>query len=960
VKRLSTLLLQPEVDHRPFTALHDTAVGKAPPAAGGDKATPDIALSINGQDFRWGLDASQLPTLKSITLDVPRGELWAIVGPLGSGKSSLLAAAAGAISCDTARADDPSGGVFASGPSRVYVAQEPMVVNDTLRQNVIFGVEEVIDEKVEARYAAALEAAALARDLEILPAGDATEIGEKGLTLSGGQKARVALARAVLASKRGGLVLLDDPLAAVDAHVGAHLFERCIVEALDGTTRLLVTNQLQFLSHPAVAHVLVMEEGSIVEQGRFADLLRDTNSRLAKMAASVGGGKGCETGGTAAKKSNAASDSGGEAALPPEAVKLQQPSKTGAEDLRDGRLTKAERKAEGAVTWASFKFYFDALGGFHVFLMLAVYSWFFNISELAPDIFLALWQDDSLERSQEWYLGMWLLIGFGGCLLNLSSRMAWVLASTHAARSIHTQLLRKVLNCTTSFFDKTPSGQIMNKLGEDQMLVDFTAALQLEVASITAWATLDVIAFSVLVRPLVGPFVVAFSVVFLGVREVHRRANREAVRLWLVTKSPLFSSFEETLSGITTIRAFGREGYFRQRFEQKLRVNVSWLMLKDCTNLWMEQRLCVVAAFVVATLALQMVLLPGMVSSSIAAVAVIYSLQLGFQLKTFVYFLVQVEGTFAAVERVLEFTQTAEQEPARCLPSDEALERSGWPSADASLVFEDVCLRYLPHLPLALDHFSAALMAGEKVGIVGRTGSGKSTIMGAMFRLFGLESGRILLGGVDVATCGLSILRRKVTIVPQDPVLFSGELRRNLDPLGLRTDGEVWEALRRCSLIELVDSMGEGLGLTVAEGGRNFSVGERQVLCLARALLRGTQVFCLDEATANVDPENDQRIQKVLTVEVKDCLVLTIAHRLHTVLRSDRIMVLDQGRLAQLDAPRVLLSSPGIFHDLATQAGIGLGDLPSASRSTASAAESRHALGSFATVLSRAGKLCSV
>jgi len=928
--RLGDLLSQPELDNRPFRALADVSAGGAEPQAasrraeGGPPQRPeaarDVALSIKGRDFRWGLETDQPPTLKSITIEVPRGELWAIVGPLGSGKSSLLAAAAGAISCDALPGDGPDGGVAASGPSRTYVAQEPVVVNDTLRQNVLFGIEEAADEELERRYSAALEAAALGHDLKVLPAGEATEIGEKGLTLSGGQKARVALARAVLASKPGGLVLLDDPLAAVDAHVGAHLFERCIVEALDGTTRLLVTNQLQFLDHAAVAHVLVMEDGCIVEQGRFADLLEDTSSRLAQMASSVGGGKGC--GGAGARDPHQTEP------VPPSAAESKQPAPKKEDGKSDGRLTKAEGRAKGAVSRSAFKFYFGALGGVHVFACLQLSCWVFNLGEMAPDLFLVAWQDDLLERSQEWYLGMWLAIGFGGVLLTLLSRGLWVLATMRAAGRIHTQLLRRVLGCTTSFFDTTPSGRIMNRLGEDQMLVDFTAPLQLEVTCISAWTNADILAFAVIVRPFAGPAIAVLALCFFGLREVHRRTNREAMRLFLMSKSPLFSSFEECLSGATTIRAFGRDGHFQRHFEDALRVNLSFLVTKDATNLWIEQRLYFLASLVVLALGLLMVSMPGDLGSPMAAVAVVYALQLGFHCKTLVYFLVQVEGTFASVERIFQFTKTAEQEPPRHMPTDESLERCGWPAKGARLVFEDVCLRYLPHLPPALDHLSATLVGGEKVGIVGRTGSGKSTIMGALLRIVGLESGRILLGDVDIAACGLALLRKRVTIVPQDPILFSGDLRKNLDPLGAVADEGLWEALRSCSLLEFVESLGGGLGSEVAEGGRNFSVGERQVLCLARALLRDTSVLCLDEATANVDPESDQRIQKVLSEEVKGCLVLTIAHRLHTVLHSDRIMVLEQGRLGQLDSPRALLASPGIFSELAAQAGIGLGDLP--------------------------------
>ncbi|CAE8624104.1 unnamed protein product [Polarella glacialis] len=256
------------------------------------------------------------------------------------------------------------------------------------------------------------------------------------------------------------------------------------------------------------------------------------------------------------------------------------------------------------------------------------------------------------------------------------------------------------------------------------------------------------------------------------------------------------------------------------------------------------------------------------------------------------------------------------------MPADAALVQAKWPQDECSLVFEDVCVRYLPHLPRALDGFSVSLKDREKDGLVGRTGSGKSTVMGTLFRLMELESGRILFGGVDIAGVGIGHLRRQITIVPQDPILFSGELRKNLDPLGVRTDAEVWAALKGCSLCVLVESLEGGLSAKVAEGGINFSVGERSVLCLARALLRESRVLCLDEATANVDPTNDKRIQEVLSQGLQDCFVLTIAHRLHTVLTCDRILVLERGYLAQSGPPASLLAQPGIFKELANQAGI--------------------------------------
>ncbi|CAE8691957.1 unnamed protein product [Polarella glacialis] len=903
--RLGLLLRQPEVARQ-------LMLPPPPPEEKAEKGD-DLAVRIVGQSFSWTLNEDDKPAVKKLTLEVPRGELWAIVGELGSGKSSILAALMGCMSVvsqDSGPDKNDKPAIYTSGASRSYVGQMPMIMNATLRNNVLFGLSAGTEEakvKLEADYSEALAVSALLPDLEVLPGGDQTEIGEKGITLSGGQKARVALARAVMAAQPGGLVLLDDPLAAVDAHVGHHIFHECIVGALAGTTRLLVTNQLHFLSHANVARVIVMKAGELVEQGTFAELAAQPSSNFSKMVSSVGGSQ---------KQKD---ESKVEQKAPEKAVE----AKIKVVNTGNGELVKKENKREGVVTWATFQFWFAALGGIRVFLMLAMFSWMFHLAELAPDIFLVGWQMDFFTQETSWYFGIWVGISLFGFGMLIFSRFSWVYFTLKASRKIQSSMLRRVMHCPMGFFDTTPSGRIINRLGEDQMQIDFTLPLNFEVLCISSWQVVDQLAVGISCRPWVGVFVLVFGVLFMLMREIYRRTSREMIRWWMVTKSPVFNIFEETLSGSTTIFAFQREDYFGERFEKALQVNMEWLMSRDVANLWTEQRLQWLASLVVGVLAVLMVMMPSAgASPQLTALGLIYALQLGFSLKTASYFLVAVEGVFASVERVMEFTNDLQQEPPWQMPADAALVQAKWPQDECSLVFEDVCVRYLPHLPRALDGFSVSLKAREKVGLVGRTGSGKSTVMGTLFRLMELESGRILLGGVDIAGVGVGHLRRQITIVPQDPILFSGELRKNLDPLGVRTDAELWAALKGCSLSAMVESLEGGLSAKVAEGGINFSVGERQVLCLARALLRESRILCLDEATANVDPTNDKRIQQVLSQGLQDCLVLTIAHRLHTVLRSDRILVLERGYLAQSGPPATLLAQPGIFKELANQAGI--------------------------------------
>eukprot|EP00931_Biecheleriopsis_adriatica_P106427 TRINITY_DN8088_c0_g5_i1.p1 TRINITY_DN8088_c0_g5~~TRINITY_DN8088_c0_g5_i1.p1 ORF type:complete len:1305 (-),score=211.21 TRINITY_DN8088_c0_g5_i1:124-4038(-) len=886
-----------------------------------DKADSDpIAVRLKGS-FSWGLPASEeRPTLPSLGLDVPRGELWVVVGGLGSGKSSLLSAILGDMSVVSKGEVDEQSAVKISGPSCAYVTQVPMVANATLRDNVTFGFSTSQGpEKFEARYEAALEAAALGPDLDVLPSGDQTEIGEKGITLSGGQKARVAVARAVMASLPGGLVLLDDPLAAVDAHVGAHLFNECIVKALAGTTRVLVTNQLQYLSHAEVSRILVMEDGEVVEQGTYAELTSDASSRFSKMTGSLGGAQAAPADAQAAAAETSSKQ---------EVKALRNSIAPVSAPNGDGKLVKKEHKAEGNVGMKTFKFWINALGGWHVFVFLFFCSWWFHLAEMIPDCILVAWQEDALGLSQDTYFISWVAASLVFVFFMFLSRGVWVSHTLKASNRILRMMLSHVLNCPIGFFDQTPSGRIMNRFGEDQMICDFSLALQMEVFCIICWQLSDKVVLAMLAEPILAAIAPLLVAAFVFIREIHRRNSREMIRWWMVTKSPVFNAFEEILSGASTIFAFGQDSYFVRRFDEALETNLVWLLAKDASNLWVDIRLYCLSATVVACVSLLMVCLPDLSIGipALGGISLVYSLEMGFHLRTLSFFTVQIEGSFASIERLQEFAENLPQEALREREQDKGLVEKGWPGRGCTLVFQNVCLRYLPHMPPALDDLSVSLQGREKIGLVGRTGSGKSTIMSALFRLVELESGQIFLGGQDIAKIGLGLLRKQITIVPQDPILFSGRLRRNLDPTDACDDATIWKALGRCSLESLAPESQGGLDVTVDEGGTNFSVGERQMISLVRALLRDAAVLCLDEATANVDPISDAKIQKVLANELDDCLVLTIAHRLHTVMHSDRILVLDRGRLVQCDSPRELLAQPGIFKELAAQAGLSSED----------------------------------
>eukprot|EP00929_Paragymnodinium_shiwhaense_P073946 TRINITY_DN37804_c0_g1_i1.p1 TRINITY_DN37804_c0_g1~~TRINITY_DN37804_c0_g1_i1.p1 ORF type:complete len:1351 (-),score=287.90 TRINITY_DN37804_c0_g1_i1:350-4306(-) len=891
-QRLEQLLVQPEIQRR---------VLLPPPLehkSDGLDLQEQHAVSSPCASFTW--TTPQAAALRDFALDVPQGKLVVLVGEMGAGKSSVLSAILGDME------ELPT-----SAPAKVraeslaYCSQLPMVVNATLRENVLFGCP-----WNENRYQRALESAALLEDLAVFPSGDHTEIGEKGLTLSGGQKARVALARAVYAATgvekpRTSLLLLDDPLSAVDAHVGAHLWDRCICGVLAGTTRLLVTNQLQFLTHPDVHEIVVMDQGVIVERGTHGELTACPDGRYKQMLESV-----------EAKVRNAD---------PQKKAPLQKAQKAAECKVGAHRVTVDENKEEGAVTWSTLRFYYKCMGSWRMVFYIYFCAWLYHVGEILPDYYLAFWregyalfgEDGAGER-----LPTWAAVGLFGVLLGINARFTWAAGALRVASSVHEQLLAKLLRFPMSFFDSTPSGRVLNRLGEDQMHCDWTVSLQMEVTSLVCAMAFNTLAMVIFVAPPLAFGLLLLIPALVAMREVHRRSAREAVRFWMLTKSPLFHVVEETLVGVSTVAAFGKVSHFVNRFEDALLTNSSWCFTMDILNQWAEQRLQLVGAATVGTLASFIAIRPDVAPAAVSSVALIYALQLAQYLRWCAFFMVRSESSLASVERVAEYVERVPLEAARSCAGDEQLVAAGWPGEHPEIVFDNVSLRYRPHLPLVLRGLSAHVAAREKIGVVGRTGSGKSTLLSCLFRVVELEGGRILIGGHDIASVGLGCLRQRITTVPQDPLLFSGTLRENLDPTGQHSEAELSDGLARCGLSELLARLDGGLEAQVSAQGSNFSIGERQVLCLARALLRGTRLLCLDEATANIDPENDARIQRAIRKEFSDSTVLTIAHRLHTIMDSDRIMVMDTGELMQFDAPRKLLESPGVFQSMCQEAGI--------------------------------------
>nr|XP_029719887.1 multidrug resistance-associated protein 1-like [Aedes albopictus] len=883
----------------------------------------DNALHIKDGSFSWGDEAL---TLKNIHLSLRKGQLSAVVGGVGTGKSSLISALLGEM-------EKISGSVNTDG-TIAYVPQQAWIQNATLRDNILFG--KAFDQK---KYDRVIECCALKPDLEMLPGGDSTEIGEKGINLSGGQKQRVSLARAVYAD--ADIYLFDDPLSAVDAHVGKHIFEKVIGPQgiLAGRSRLLVTHGISFLPH--VEEIFVVKDGEISESGSYQQLLDqkgafaefltqhiqdlddedeemqilqetltdEASKNMVKRLVSVRSNQSDEN---VPRKRTSRQESR-------TSIKKDQPSEA-APRMDKATLIEKEESATGAVTLAVYIKYIKAIG-----LSLGLWSIIFSFITQGSGIYSSLWLTDWSEDPEaitdtsvrDMYLGVYgALGGIQGIALFISS-VALGLGCLKAAKELHDKLLESSMRMPMSFFDTTPLGRIINRFSKDVDVMDNVLP-----ATIRAWLyfLFSVVGVFVVIgisTPIFLAVVPPLMVIYYFVQKIYIETSRQLKRLESVTRSPIYSHFGESISGQSTIRAYNEQARFTLDSEDKVDYNQKVSYPTIIANRWLGVRLEIVGSLVVLFAALFAVLAKDTIGPATVGLSISYALQVSATLSFMVRMTAEVETNIVAVERLEEYTE---------LPREAEWKKGSvdknWPS-EGKVEFKDFKLRYREGLELVVKGISVNVTGGEKVGIVGRTGAGKSSLTLGLFRIVEAAGGKIIIDGVDISQIGLHQLRGRLTIIPQDPVLFSGSLRMNVDPFGSYSDDQVWKALELSHLKTFVKGLPAGLEHEVAENGENLSVGQRQLICLARAVLRKTKVLILDEATAAVDLETDDLIQKTIRTEFADCTILTIAHRLNTILDSDKVLVLDKGLVAECDSPQNLLADRStIFYSMAKNAGI--------------------------------------
>ncbi|XP_066477246.1 ATP-binding cassette sub-family C member 4 [Tiliqua scincoides] len=875
----------------------------------------DVFLHIQDLTCYWD-KTLEWPTLQNLSFAVRPGELLIVIGPVGAGKSSLLSAVLGELSSSKG---------FVDVRGRIaYVSQQPWVFSGTVRNNILFG-----KAYHKEKYERVLKVCALKKDMELLEDGDLTMIGDRGATLSGGQKARVNLARAVY--QDADIYLLDDPLSAVDAEVSKHLFEKCICQALHKKVSILVTHQLQYLR--AASQILILKEGKVVGKGTYSDFLssgldfasllknpEDDEQPLAPPTPShrLSKIRTFSQSSVWSMESSVHSQKEG-AAEPPsmEPVLSALPE---------------ESRSEGKIGFSIYKKYFAAGANCFVIFIIFFLNILAQVAYVLQDWWLSYWANeqkklnDTMEGNAtvneekaldlNFYLGTYAGLTVATILFSVLRCLLVFHVLVNAAQTLHNKMFQAILNAPVLFFDRNPIGRILNRFSKDIGHLDDLLPLTALDFMQTLLQICGVVAVAVAVIPWILIPLVPLFILFIFLRRYFLATSRDIKRLESTTRSPVFSHLSSSLQGLWTIRAFKAEQRFQELFDAHQDLHSEAWFLFLTTSRWFAVRLDAICALVVVVVAFGSLLLAQTLDAGQVGLALSYAITLMGMFQWGVRQSAEVENLMISVERVMEYTELEREAPwesDKCPPQE-------WPS-EGVIAFENVSFAYSIDGPLVLKHLSAVIKSKEKVGIVGRTGAGKSSLIAALFRL-AEPQGRIWVDKYLTSQLGLHDLRKKISIIPQEPVLFTGTMRKNLDPFNEYTDEDLWNSLEEVQLKEAIEELPDKLETQLAESGSNFSVGQRQLVCLARAILKKNKILIIDEATANVDPRTDELIQKTIREKFAQCTVLTIAHRLNTIIDSDKIMVLDSGRLKEYDEPYILLQAEeSLFYKMVQQVG---------------------------------------
>ncbi|KAF6215602.1 hypothetical protein GE061_010358 [Apolygus lucorum] len=955
--------------------------GNSPGKNGQSGGNSDLAIVVQDVKASW-VEGRMVPTLMNLTFTVRRGNLIGLIGSVGSGKSSLLHLLLSELKQDV-------GKVFVNG-SVSYASQESWIFAGTVRDNILLG-----RPYNRARFRKVVAASCLTRDLEMFPHGDRTMVGERGASLSGGQRARISLARAIYCE--ADIYLLDDPLSAVDAHVANEMFQNCFKGFLRNKTVILATHQLQFLDQ--VDKVIFLQMGQIKDTGSFEELMSrghdftkiveesqvttpavqssDVSSPVEKrMSRQISESEASVMGSTVSIRSVEGKD---EESQPLQDTNAPYEGNIFVDYLKAGRAT---------LTFSSFLFtlilaqFFCSLSDYWVSdwaktfdvrkagsiagnstfkiggqvndtvtllkeslkgnntqvngtdaltnIMSNLTS--ININQTNPSNSTKIYGLMSLfgnEWTDEFYATVYGILTGLLFTLALLRGVLFVFSSLKCSEGLHSKMLKSALYTDLSFFNNNPSGSILNKFSKDLGVTDEMLPKAILDSSQTMGLVIGGIVNTLIVNYMLLLPLAVFILASILIRKFYMRTATNLKRIENMSRSPIYTHLNTSLQGLTTIRAQRAQNYLKMAFDFHQDLNTACLFTYCSAQQAYTYCLDICSIAFVSIVLFVCIVFRGGISGADLGLAVTQSMMMTGMLQWSTRQSSEVVNMMTSVERLVTFTKLPPEDPNE---AEKKNPPSDWPS-DGSIKLEKVSLRYKPDGPPALNDVDLIIQPGEKLGIVGRTGAGKSTLTSVLFRLAPVE-GKCTIDNLETSTLNLQGLRASLAIIPQNPVLFSGNLRRNLDPFLTIPDHELWKALEDIDVSEIAKD-GKGLDSRISDCGSNLSVGQRQLICLARAVLKNRNIIVLDEATASVDPETDAQIQKTIRKRFARCTVLTIAHRLNTIMDSDRILVMEAGRAVELDTPHNLLENKdGYFYSLVQETGPQM-----ASRLTAQAKE---------------------
>ncbi|CAH0600504.1 unnamed protein product [Chrysodeixis includens] len=870
-----------------------------------DASQSDYPIEINRVSASWiGSDKPEDVTLKNISMRVRKGKLCAVIGPVGSGKTSLLQLLLRELPLK-------DGSLNVRGKLS-YACQESWLFPGTVRENILFGLPYDVT-----RYKEVCKASCLVPDFKQFPYGDLSLVGERGVSLSGGQRARINLARAIY--READIYLLDDPLSAVDANVGRQLFEGCIKGYLAGRTCVLVTHQIHYLK--AADYIVVLNDGSIENMGSYDELSKSGTEFSNLLSDQAGAG---ETGETKSRPSMLRG-------ISKISIKSQED-----DDEQKAQVLEAEERGKGSLKFEVVMQYLKSVQSWLVVILTLLAVVFTQASATTADYWLSFWTnqvDDyqqSLEpgelpdTSMDAQIGLLTtaqyLIVFGsviGGIIIISHLriLSFVVMSMRASKNLHNTIYEQLIVAVMRFFDTNPSGRVLNRFSKDMGAIDellprsFLETIQMYL-SLASILILNAIALPWTLIPTA-----VLLVIFVLLLRWYLNAAQAVKRLEGTTKSPVFGMISSTIAGLSTIRSSSSQHRLLRTFDsaQDLHTSAFYTFTGGSSAFGMYlDALCLAYLGIVLAIFLLGDFLDFIPVGSVG-LAVSQSMVLTMMLQMAARTTADFLGQMTAVERVLDYTKLPTEKNMVTGPTKPP---NDWPKLGL-VEFKNVYLNYSVEDPPVLKDLNFVIHSGWKVGVVGRTGAGKSSLISALFRLSNI-TGHITIDGLDTEGIAKKDLRSKISIIPQEPVLFSATLRYNLDPFNDYSDEDIWRALEQ---VELKDGI-QSLEFKVTEGGSNFSMGQRQLICLARAVLRSNKILIMDEATANVDPQTDALIQKTIRREFAACTVLTIAHRLNTIMDSDRVLVMDKGEAVEFDHPHILLSNPNsVFSSMVRETG---------------------------------------